>query len=148
MIISDLGMLGEEAVGAEGVLKMNCKVLDSSQLKRYDKQEKTLAQEIHVTGKGKRIVDSSHLWLYKQNVSISMTQTHFNTVKPSGHGLAFVKQRCSARHSDLCKIPICHGPTRRYSSCQRYEGLLSMLEHFNSSRANLAKPLWETFCSK
>ena len=47
-------MLGEEAVGAEGVLKMNCKVLDSSQLKRYDKQEKTLAQEIHGTGKGKK----------------------------------------------------------------------------------------------
>ena len=81
MIISDLGMLGEEAGAAEGVLKMNCKVLDSSQLKRYDKQEKTLAQEIHVTGKGKERVDSSHLRLHKQNISISMTQTHFNTVK-------------------------------------------------------------------
>ena len=69
MIISDLGMLGEEAGGAEGVLKMNCKVLDSSQLKRYDKQEKTLAQEIHVTGKGKEIVDSSHLWHRKQTAS-------------------------------------------------------------------------------
>ena len=50
-------MLGE--VSGEGVLKMNCKVLDSSQLKRYDKQEKTLAQEIHVTGKGKEIVERS-----------------------------------------------------------------------------------------
>ena len=57
IVISDPGMLGEEAVGAEGVLKMNCKVLDSSQLKRYDKQEKTLAQEIHGTGKGKKTVE-------------------------------------------------------------------------------------------
>ena len=56
-MISDRGMLGEEAVGAEGVLKMNCKVLDSSQLKRYDKQEKTLAQEIHGTGKGRKTVE-------------------------------------------------------------------------------------------
>ena len=46
-------MIGEEATDAEGVLKMNCKVLDSSQLKKLDKQEKILAQEIHVTGKGK-----------------------------------------------------------------------------------------------
>ena len=52
-MIDEPGMLGEEAGGAEGVLKMNCKVLDSSQLKRYDKQEKTLAQEIHATGKGR-----------------------------------------------------------------------------------------------
>ena len=52
-VIDEPGMLGEEAGGAEGVLKMNCKVLDSSQLKRYDKQEKTLAQEIHATGKGR-----------------------------------------------------------------------------------------------
>ena len=47
-------MLGEEATSAEGVLKMNCKVLDSSQLKKLDKQEKLLAQEIHGTGKGKK----------------------------------------------------------------------------------------------
>ena len=33
-------MIGEEAPSAEGVLKMNCKVLDSSQLKKLDKQEK------------------------------------------------------------------------------------------------------------
>ena len=46
-------MLGEEVPSAEGVLKMNCKVLDSSQLKKLDKQEKILAQEIHYTGKGK-----------------------------------------------------------------------------------------------
>ena len=46
-------MIGEEASDAEGVIKMNCKVLDSSQLKKLDKQEKILAQEIHVTGKGK-----------------------------------------------------------------------------------------------
>ena len=45
-------MIGEEATSAEGVLKMNCKVLDSSQLKKLDKQEKVLAQEIHSTGKG------------------------------------------------------------------------------------------------
>ena len=48
-------MLGEEATSAEGVLKMNCKVLDSSQLKKLDKQEKLLAQEIHGTGKGKNM---------------------------------------------------------------------------------------------
>ena len=35
-------------------LKMNCKVLDSAQLKKLDKQEKVLAQEIHSTGKGKK----------------------------------------------------------------------------------------------
>ena len=34
-------------------LKMNCKVLDSAQLKKLDKQEKILAQEIHSTGKGR-----------------------------------------------------------------------------------------------
>ena len=50
---SKIGMLGEEVPSAEGVLKMNCKVLDSSQLKKLDKQEKILAQEIHYTGKGK-----------------------------------------------------------------------------------------------
>ena len=50
-------MLGEEATSAEGVLKMNCKVLDSSQLKKLDKQEKLLAQEIHGTGKGKNMND-------------------------------------------------------------------------------------------
>ena len=48
-------MLGEEATSAEGVLKMNCKVLDSSKLKKLDKQEKLLAQEIHGTGKGKNM---------------------------------------------------------------------------------------------
>ena len=48
-------MIGEEAPSAEGVLKMNCKVLDSSQLKKLDKQEKVLAQEIHSTGKGESV---------------------------------------------------------------------------------------------
>ena len=73
------------------------------------------------------IVDSSQLWLRKQNVRISsITPTHFNMmVKSSGHGLAFVTQRCSAKNSDLCKIPIWHGPTWRYSERQRYEGLFS-----------------------
>ena len=33
--------------------KMNCKVLDSAQLKKLDKQEKILAHDIHSTGKGK-----------------------------------------------------------------------------------------------
>ena len=37
-------------------LKMNCKVLDSAQLKKLDKQEKVLAQEIHSTGKGKEVL--------------------------------------------------------------------------------------------
>ena len=32
---------------------MNCKVLDSGQLKKLDKMEKSLAHEIHTTGKGK-----------------------------------------------------------------------------------------------
>ena len=45
-------MLGEEVVSGEGVLKMNCKVLDSAQLKKLDKQEKILAHDIHSTGKG------------------------------------------------------------------------------------------------
>ena len=60
-------MIGEEAPSAEGVLKMNCKVLDSSQLKKLDKQEKVLAQEIHSTGKGESVshVPSCSLaWLY------------------------------------------------------------------------------------
>ena len=33
---------------------MNCKVLDSGQLKKLDKQEKILAHDIHTTGKGER----------------------------------------------------------------------------------------------
>ena len=53
-------MIGEEAPSAEGVLKMNCKVLDSSQLKKLDKQEKVLAQEIHSTGKGESVSHPVH----------------------------------------------------------------------------------------
>ena len=40
-------------------LKMNCKVLDSAQLKKLDKQEKILAQEIHSTGKGKDVLSNN-----------------------------------------------------------------------------------------
>ena len=59
-------MLGEEVVSGEGVLKMNCKVLDSAQLKKLDKQEKILAHDIHSTGKG----ESKHPFLLSQKYFI------------------------------------------------------------------------------
>ena len=85
-------MLGEESVSAEGVLKvsgdtcggekmietegsflkMNCKVLDSAQLKKLDKQEKILAQEIHSTGKGKDVSsNNARDYLPRNEMSLS-----------------------------------------------------------------------------
>ena len=53
-------MLVEEE-DAEGVLKMNSRILDTSELKKLDKQEKYAVQELHNTEKGKDMVDESHL---------------------------------------------------------------------------------------
>ena len=53
-------MLVEEE-DAEGVLKMNSKILDTSELKKLDKQEKYAVQELHTTEKGKRWFDESDL---------------------------------------------------------------------------------------
>ena len=67
-------MIGEEAPSAEGVLKMNCKVLDSSQLKKLDKQEKVLAQEIHSTGKGESVSHPVHCMVIFINVILLQTK--------------------------------------------------------------------------
>ena len=68
-------MIGEEAPSAEGVLKMNCKVLDSSQLKKLDKQEKVLAQEIHSTGKGESVSHPVHcMVIFINNVILLQTK--------------------------------------------------------------------------
>ena len=54
-------MLVEEE-DAEGVLKMNSKILDTSELKKLDKQEKYAVQDLHNTEKGRlKRVDES-LW--------------------------------------------------------------------------------------
>ena len=45
-------MLVEEE-DAEGVLKMNSKILDTSELKKLDKLEKYAVQELHNTEKGR-----------------------------------------------------------------------------------------------
>ena len=45
-------MLGEEE-DAEGVLKMNSKILDNAELKKLDKLEKYSVHEIHTIGKGR-----------------------------------------------------------------------------------------------
>ena len=55
-------MLGEEGDTARGVLKMNCRVLEPGQLKRLDKLEKSLAQEIHTSGKGKQYGQVGEKW--------------------------------------------------------------------------------------
>lgn len=52
-------MLVVEGEEAQGVLKMNSRILESSELKKLDKQEKGLVTEIHVTTKGKKVPDKS-----------------------------------------------------------------------------------------
>ena len=53
-------MLVEEE-DAEGVLKMNSKILDTSELKKLDKQEKYAVQDLHTTEKGRGMFDESDL---------------------------------------------------------------------------------------
>ena len=74
-------MIGEEAPSAEGVLKMNCKVLDSSQLKKLDKQEKVLAQEIHSTGKGESVSHPVHCMVILFMNNVILLQTKWESFK-------------------------------------------------------------------
>ena len=46
-------MLRFDQTVAEGVMKINSRALDQSQLKRYDKNEKHLAARLALTSKGK-----------------------------------------------------------------------------------------------
>ena len=46
-------MLRLDQIEAEGVMKINSRALDQSQLKRYDKNEKHLAVSLAHTSKGK-----------------------------------------------------------------------------------------------
>ena len=47
-------MLRLDQIEAEGVMKINSRALDQSQLKRYDKNEKHLAARLALTSKGKK----------------------------------------------------------------------------------------------
>ena len=51
IVIGDEMLVEEE--DAEGVLKMNSKILDTSELKKLDKLEKYAVQELHNTEKGR-----------------------------------------------------------------------------------------------
>ena len=46
-------MLRLDQLEAEGVMKINSRALDQSQLKRYDKNEKHLVARLALTSKGK-----------------------------------------------------------------------------------------------
>ena len=47
--------MGVEDDEGDGVLKLHSKILESYQLKKLDKSEKSLVNAIHLTGKGKEI---------------------------------------------------------------------------------------------
>ena len=49
-------VLGEELTVAQGVLKVNSKILEGHELKKLDKLEKSLVNGLHITGKGENRV--------------------------------------------------------------------------------------------
>ena len=58
---------GEELSVAQGVLKVNSKILEGHELKKLDKLEKSLVNGLHITGKGRielhYIIDLMVWWL-------------------------------------------------------------------------------------